>query len=381
MSTSDTRTPAPELDLSAGPVELTRQLCNIPSVSGDEGAVADAVAAALRQHAPHLTVTRDGDTVIARTELGRAHRVAIAGHLDTVPINENLPVRDGVDPATGEAVIWGRGTVDMKAGVAVQLALAVELVAPAVDITWVWYDHEEVAAELSGLGRAMRHHPELFAADFAILGEPSNGTIEGGCNGTLRARVELRGTRAHSARSWMGVNAIHRAHAILGRLAAYEAARIVVDGLEYREGLNAVSVSGGVAGNVIPDRCVIEVNYRFAPSTSADAAVAFVREFFADADAVDIVDLSPGARPGLDAPLARGFVAAVGAEPTAKLGWTDVSRFSALGIPAVNFGPGNALLAHADDERVPVAQIEESFTALRRWLNTDPKALPKLPQR
>lgn len=368
MTVSDASHPHPELDPSAGAVALTRQLCNIPSVSGDERRIADAVEAMLRVHAPHLRLTRDGDTLIARTELGRERRVAIAGHLDTVPINENLPVRDETDPDTGEAVIWGRGTVDMKAGVAVQLALAVELTDPAVDLTWIWYDHEEVASELSGLGRAMRNHPQLFDADFAILGEPSNGTIEGGCNGTLRARVELHGTRAHSARSWMGVNAIHRAGALLERLASWEAARIVVDGLEYREGLNAVRIEGGVAGNVIPDRCAIEVNYRFAPSRTAEEAIAVVRECFADADAVEIVDLSPGARPGLDAPLAQKFVAAVGAVPTAKLGWTDVSRFAALGIPAVNFGPGNALLAHADDERVPVAQIEASAAALRAWL-------------
>jgi len=362
-------TPAPLLlDIAAGPVELTRQLCDIPSVSGDERAIADAVEAALRTHAPHLRVVRDGDTIVARTELGRAKRVAIAGHLDTVPINRNLPVRDEVDAATGEAVIWGRGTVDMKAGVAVQLALAVELKDPTVDLTWIWYDHEEVASDLSGLGRAMRNRPELFAADFAILGEPSNGTIEGGCNGTLRARVTMRGRRAHSARGWMGVNAIHRAGELLQRLAAYEAERVVVDGLEYREGLNAVHVEGGVAGNVIPDHCSIEVNYRFAPSRSGEEAADFVREFFSDADEVEIVDLAPGARPGLDAPLAQRFVAAVGVEPTAKFGWTDVSRFSALGIPAVNFGPGDALLAHADDERVPVAQIEFTASALRSWL-------------
>ncbi|UOQ60566.1 succinyl-diaminopimelate desuccinylase [Leucobacter rhizosphaerae] len=360
--------PAP-LDPAAGPVELTRQLCNIPSVSGDERAIADAVEAMLAAHAPHLTVMRDGDTIIARTELGRDRRVAIAGHLDTVPINENLPVQDRIDPETGAAMLWGRGTVDMKAGVAVQLVLAVELVAPTVDLTWVWYDHEEVASELSGLGRAMRQHPELFEADFAILGEPSNGTIEGGCNGTLRARIELHGTRAHSARSWMGRNAIHRAGELLERLAAFEPERVAVDGLEYREGLNAVRIEGGVAGNVIPDRCSFEVNYRFAPSRSTDEAEAFVRAFFADADVVEIVDLSPGARPGLEAPLAQRFVAAVGQTPTAKLGWTDVSRFSALGIPAVNFGPGNALLAHADDESVPVDQITAGAEALRAWLS------------
>ncbi|XPP25550.1 MAG: succinyl-diaminopimelate desuccinylase [Leucobacter sp.] len=359
----------PPLDVSAGPVSLTRQLCDIPSVSGDERLIADAVEAALRG-AAHLSVTRDGDTIIARTELGRARRVAIAGHLDTVPISANLPVQDIADPDTGEAMIWGRGTVDMKAGVAVQLALAIELAEPAVDLTWIWYDHEEVSSELNGLGRAQRGRPELFDADFAILGEPSNGTIEGGCNGTLRARVTVLGKRAHSARSWAGVNAIHRAGEMLARLAGFEAETVHVDGLDYREGLNAVSIIGGVAGNVIPDRCDIEVNYRFAPSRSPQEAEAFVRAFFTGADEVEIVDLAPGARPGLDAPLAQAFVRAVGREPVAKVGWTDVSRFAALGIPAVNFGPGDPSLAHTDDERVPIAQIEASAAALRAWLSS-----------
>ncbi len=356
------------LDFTAGPVGLTRQLCDIPSVSGGERRIADAVEAALAG-AGHLSVVRDGDTIVARTELGRDRRVAIAGHLDTVPIADNLPSREALDPATGETVIWGRGTVDMKAGVAVQLALALELAEPAVDLTWIWYDHEEVSSDLNGLGRMQRLRPELFAADFAILGEPSNGTIEGGCNGTLRARVSMHGRRAHSARSWTGVNAIHRAAEMLDRLASFEAETVRVDGLDYREGLNAVRVSGGVAGNVIPDRCDIEVNYRFAPSRSPEEARAFVRAFFRGADEVEIVDLAPGARPGLDAPLAQAFVHAVGREPTAKVGWTDVSRFAELGIPAVNFGPGDPSLAHADDERVPVAQIEESAAALRAWLS------------
>lgn len=368
MNSAANPAPVPVLDPSLGPAALTRRLCDIPSVSGDERAIADAIEAMLREHAPHLALTRDGDTLIARTELGRARRVAIAGHLDTVPINGNLPIRDILDSESGEPVIWGRGTVDMKAGVGVQLALAVELSDPSVDITWIWYDHEEVASDLSGLGRAMRNRPELFAADFAILGEPSNGTIEGGCNGTLRARVTMLGRRAHSARSWMGENAIHRAGPLLERLASYEAERVVVDGLEYREGLNAVRVEGGIAGNVIPDRCTIEVNYRFAPSRSVAEAEALVRGFFSDADEVEVVDAAPGARPGLDAPLARAFVEAVGQQPTAKLGWTDVSRFSALGIPAVNFGPGDPLLAHADDEQVPIRQIMSCAAALRAWL-------------
>lgn len=358
------------LDPTLGPVALTRQLCDIPSVSGDEKGIADAVADLL-EAAPHLHVTRNGDTIVARTELGRAKRVVIAGHLDTVPINDNVPTRLQPHPETGEAGIWGRGTVDMKAGVAVQLVLALELTAPAVDITWVWYDHEEVSSDLNGLGRTMAAAPELFAGDFAILGEPSNGTIEGGCNGTLRAVVTLRGKRAHSARSWMGVNAIHRAAELLAKLHAYEAETVRVDGLDYREGLNAVRVNGGVAGNVIPDLCQIEVNYRFAPNKSTEDAVAFVQEFFGSADQVEIVDLAPGARPGLNAALAQSLVAAVGGEPTAKVGWTDVSRFSALGMPAVNFGPGNPLLAHADDEWVPIIQIEDTYRALSGWLATE----------
>jgi succinyl-diaminopimelate desuccinylase len=349
-------------------VMLTKQLCNIESVSGDERHLADVIETMLRAEAPHLSLTRNGDTIVARTELGRARRVLIAGHLDTVPVNGNLPVREFTD-AHGHNVIWGRGTVDMKAGVAVQLVLAAELTNPHVDITWVWYDHEEVSSDLNGLGRTMRGAPELFIADFAILGEPTAGTIEGGCNGTLRARVSMHGLRAHSARSWMGINAIHRAAAILQRLADFEAETVRVDGLDYRESLSAVGIGGGVAGNVIPDRCDIEVNYRFAPSRSEAEAVALVRDFFDDADEVEIIDLAPGARPGLDDELAQSLIEAVGAEPRAKVGWTDVARFSALGIAAVNFGPGDPSLAHADDEQVPVAQILQTERSLRAWLN------------
>lgn len=357
-----------ELDPRWGVVDLTRQLCNIPSESGNEGPIADAIAALLHSQAPHLTVTRDGDTIVARTELGREKRVIIAGHLDTVPINHNVPCHEAPDPATGEMMLWGRGSVDMKAGVAVQLSLAVRLTDPVFDVTWVWYDHEEVSASLSGLGRTMQHFPELFAADVAILGEPSAGTIEGGCNGTMRARVSYLGVRAHSARSWMGRNAIHRAGAALERLETYTAEVRDVDGLSYREGLNAVRIEGGVSGNVVPDRCDIEVNFRFAPDRDLAVAEQRMREFFHDADELHIVDAAAGARPGLHDPLVQSLIATAGREPSAKLGWTDVSRFAALGMPAVNFGPGDALLAHADDERVLPAAIVENERALEWWL-------------
>jgi succinyl-diaminopimelate desuccinylase len=352
----------PALDLTASTVELTRQLVDIESVSGNEGGIADAVEAALRP-LPHLEVLRDGDAIVARTNLGRDRRVVIAGHLDTVPVNDNLPSRLDAD-----GILWGRGTADMKAGCAIMLALAADVADPAIDVTWVWYDNEEVESSLNGLGRIARTRPDLLAADFAILAEPTAAEIEGGCNGTLRAEVRTRGRRSHSARSWAGDNAIHSAAPILAMLAGYQAREIEVEGLVYREGLNAVGISGGVAGNVIPDECVVTVNYRFAPDKTGAEAEAYVRELFPGYE-VTLTDLADGARPGLDDPLAQGFVAAIGSEAKPKYGWTDVARFSALGIPAVNYGPGDPALAHADDERVPVEQIERCEAGLRAWLS------------
>lgn len=355
----------PVFDLSESSTVLTQQICDVESVSGDETLLADAIVASLAG-ADHLEIFRDGDTIVARTNLGRAQRVVIAGHIDTVPLNDNLPTR--YETLDGEEYLWGRGTVDMKAGVAVQLKLAAELTEPVVDITWMWYDHEEVSNELNGLTRLAANRPDLFAGDFAILGEPTNSQIEGGCNGNLRAEIRAYGLRAHSARSWVGDNAIHKAAAILAILDSYEAPEVEVDGLVYREGLNAVGISGGVAGNIIPDEVMVHVNYRFAPSRSGDEAVAHIRELFQGYD-VKIVDLAVGARPGLDAPLAQRFLAAVGGEAKPKYGWTDVARFSAMGVPAVNYGPGDPMKAHADDERVRVSQIEDCEAGLRSWLS------------
>jgi len=356
----------PALELGASSPEITRQLCDIESVSGNEGIIADAIEGAMRA-CSHLEVHRDGDAIVARTRLGREKRVVIAGHIDTVPVNKNLPSRfethDGID------YLWGRGTVDMKAGVAVQLKLASELTDPLLDITWIWYDHEEVSGDLSGLGRLLRNHPELLAGDFAILGEPTNSIIEGGCNGNARIEVRTTGLRAHSARSWVGHNAIHDLAPVLEILAGYQPRTVTVDGLDYREGLNAVGISGGVAGNIIPDEAAVQINYRFAPSRSGAEAIAYLRELFPGYD-LRVIDLAPGARPGLDAPLVQDLVRAIGAKPQPKYGWTDVARFSALGIPAVNYGPGDPLKAHADDERVALDQIIACEQGLRAWLTT-----------
>lgn len=350
----------PRLDLASGVVALTAQLVDIPSVSHHEAELADAVEHSL-EHVAHLTVVRHGNTVVARTDLGLDERVLIGGHLDTVPANANLP------HSIENGLLYGLGACDMKGGVAVALTLAATMPEPARDLTYVFYECEEVESQFNGLQHLADHDPGLIAADLAILMEPSNAGIEAGCQGTLRVDVTTRGERAHSARAWLGSNAVHRAGDVLARLEAYDARRPIIDGLEYREGLNAVGIRGGVAGNVVPDECVVTVNYRFAPDRTEDEAVAHVREAFDGFD-VAVVDSAPGARPGLDLPSAAAFVAAVGQEPRPKFGWTDVARFSALGIPAINFGPGDPSLAHTRDEHVPIEQLLSCEAVLREWL-------------
>jgi succinyl-diaminopimelate desuccinylase len=348
------------LDLDAA--ALTVVLCDIESVSGNERRLAEAIELVLHE-VPHLTVHRDGDAVVARTDLGRAERVVIAGHLDTVPLGGNLPCR------VVDGRIHGCGTTDMKSGVAVQLRLAAHLPEPNRDVTYVFYDNEEVEADKNGLGRIARNHPDWLAGDFAVLMEPTNATVEGGCQGSLRAEVVLRGHRAHSARSWLGSNAVHAAGDVLQRLAAYDAEEVVIDGLTYREGLNAVGISGGVAGNVIPDECRVSVNYRFAPDKSEEQAAQVVRRVLDGFD-VEISDSAPGALPGLSHPAAAAFVAMVGREPQPKYGWTDVSRFAALGVPAVNYGPGDPGVAHQREEYCDIAPIVECEQKMRDWLSS-----------
>jgi len=352
--------PGVKLDLSLPVGELTAQLVDIESVSGSEGPLADAIDAALRE-CDHLTVKRDGNAVVARTDLGRPQRVALAGHIDTVPIAGNVPSR------LDEGLLYGCGSCDMKSGVAIQLKLAAEVTASAVDVTYVFYDCEEVESERNGLLRLSRNSPASLAADFAILLEPTDGVVEGGCQGTLRAEVRAIGERAHSARAWMGRNAIHDAAGILDVLRAYQAREPIVDGLPFREGLNAVGISGGVAGNVIPDECVVTVNYRFAPDRSTEQAAEHVRDLFSGWQVL-ITDVAGGARPGLNSPAATSFAAAVGGTARAKLGWTDVARSSELGVPAVNYGPGDPMLAHSRAERVALSAIASCEVKMRAWL-------------
>jgi succinyl-diaminopimelate desuccinylase len=349
------------LDLAGDPVELTAALVDIPSVSGDEATIALAIEEALRAQASHLEVIRSGNAVLARTTLGRPSRVVMAGHIDTVPVNHNLPVR------RTDGVLHGLGTVDMKSGDAVMLHLAATLPAPRHDVTFVFYDCEEIEAARNGLGRIERELPSWLAGDLAIVCEPSNAVVEAGCQGTMRIEVHTSGQRAHTARAWMGANAIHALHEALAVLAAYEPRTVDIDGCQYREGLQAVRVEGGVSGNVVPDKAVLTVNHRFAPDRSPADAEAHLREVFAGFE-VTVTDVAAGALPGLSAPAAAELVAAAGGTPVAKLGWTDVARFAALGLPAVNFGPGDPVLCHTQQENVPTDQITRCATVLTDFL-------------
>ena len=367
------------IDPRADVVELTAALVDIPSVSHQEAVLADAVQAALSA-CRHLTVYRLGNTVVAATSLGRSQRVLIGGHLDTVPPSGNdrailvepgdpVPVigLDGIEVSPDQR-LYGLGSCDMKGGVAVALRCAALVTEPAMDVTYVFYDCEEVETEHNGLGKVVRQHPDWVSCDFAVLAEPSDAGVEAGCQGTLRVEVAASGRRAHSARSWLGENAVHRAGEILDRLNSYQPREVVIDGLTYREGLNAVLIRGGQATNVIPDEAVVTVNYRYAPSLGMADAEAHVREVFDGFD-VTVTDHGPGALPGLELPAAQAFIAEVGAEPRPKFGWTDVARFAELGIPAVNYGPGSPSLAHTRDEHVPTSQLRECDEVMRAWLS------------
>lgn len=355
------------LDLHGDPVALTAALVDIPSESRCEKCIADEIEAALHEQTTGFEIVRNGDAVLARTNLGKASRVLLTGHTDTVPVADNLPSR------LVDGVLHGCGTSDMKSGDAVFLHLVATVADPAHDITVVMYDCEEIEASANGLGRIERELPDWLEADVAILGEPSGGYIEAGCQGTLRVVISSRGTRAHSARSWLGDNAIHKLGDVLARLGRYQARCVDIDGCVYREGLSAVRIDGGVAGNVIPDAATVTVNFRFAPDRSIEQAYAHVCEVFEGLEVgVDLQDAAAGALPGLTRPAAAALVDAAGGQVRAKYGWTDVARFAALGIPAVNYGPGDPNLAHRTDERVDAAHITAAAVMLRRYLSGSP---------
>lgn len=347
---------------------LTGALCAVPSVSGSESALAGAVETRLLVRAAGLSIDRIANNVVARTEQGRSRRIVLAGHLDTVPANGNA------EPHLEDDVLHGLGSADMKGGLAGLLALA-ELASgrdTTHDLTFVWYEGEEVADEHNGLRQLFADAPELLEAELAILLEPTGGWVEAGCQGTLNARATVRGQRAHTARPWMGANAVHAMSALLTRVAASESRTVIVDGLEYREAVQAVRIEGGVANNVVPDECRLTVNRRFAPTRSVDDAVAETRALLAGADDIEILSASPAALPNLADPFVAEFVGTLDLAVRPKLGWTDVARFAARGVPALNFGPGDPTLAHTAAECVTRGDVEGCFNVLGYFVGLRP---------
>lgn len=359
------------LNLTSDPIDLTQSLVDIPSPSHHEEEIADAIEQALKL-VEGAEVLRHGNTVVARTHRGFDQRVVLAGHIDTVPIADNVPSTRGTD-AQGRDVMFGCGTVDMKSGMAVYLNAFARLAhAPELtkDLTVVCYEGEEVSSEFNGLGHLEQAHPEWIAGDVALLGEPSGAVIEAGCQGSIRLRITAHGLRAHSARSWLGDNAMHKLAPVITRIADYEPRIVDVDGCEYHEGLNIVHMESGVATNTIPDEAWMFVNFRFAPDRSVDEAMSHMLEVLDLPDGVDyeVDDAIPGARPGLDRPVVQGLINATGGNFRAKYGWTDVARFSELGIPAVNFGPGDPSFCHKKDEQCPVEMITDVSNTLIEYL-------------
>jgi succinyl-diaminopimelate desuccinylase len=344
-------------------LDRTERLVGVPSLSGEEATLADLLEGELRA-ASHLRVFRIGDNLVARTELGRPERVVLAGHLDTVPGAQG--VRREPDR------VVGLGAADMKGGLAVLWWLAAVSTAPSVDATFVFYTCEEVSHERSGLEEVYRTRPELLAGDVALLLEPTAAVVEAGCQGVLHLEVVLAGRRAHTARPWTGVNAIHRLAPLLAAISNRPTREVPLDGCTYREALEAVDVSGGIAGNVVPDRVRLSLNHRFAPDRNAEgASEALARELgelIGPEDQLVVRSTAPAARPELSHPALAALVRASGSPARAKLGWTDVARFAGWGTPAANFGPGEPTLAHTAGEWVSRDDLVSTATTLRALL-------------
>ncbi len=340
--------------------KLTLDLVNISSVSKDEKSIADSIEEALKK-CNHLKLTRVNNSLVAQTSFGNKQRVVIAGHIDTVPANNNFPGK------INNSEVVGLGSVDMKSGIAVALKLASEITSSNFDITYLFYESEEIETKFNGLELITKQQKDLLNCDFAILMEPTNGILEVGCQGSLRFEVSTSGKRSHSARWWNGENAIHKTNKILEILNNYKSREPEIDGYKFREGLQAVKINGGIAGNVVPDSVSVSINHRFAPDTSIDQATTNMKNLFNDFNFL-LVDAANAAPTGLSNPVIKDFVSSIGKSIAPKFGWTDVARFASNGIPAINFGPGDPNLAHHPDEKVLISQINDVYESLKKWL-------------
>lgn len=338
--------------------------CEIPSPTGDEGALADALTARLASVRLAAPLSRIGDSLVVELTRGTGGPlVVLLGHLDTVRTRHAGPPRVDGDR------LYGPGAADMKSGLALMLDLAEAPRRPAVDLTLVFYAGEEGPFDANQLGRVLAERPELARADVAVALEPSDNRLELGCGGSLHATIRFRGRSAHAARPWQGDNAIHRAAPLLGRLAALPSEDHEVDGLVWPAVTSATLARGGTARNVLPDRFELNLNHRFGPDRTLADAERAVRELVRGEAEIEIVDRSPPAPPLRHHPLIAALAAAGVAGVAPKLGHTDVARFAELGVPAVNFGPGTQAQAHQDDEWTSLSALATGATILAAWLD------------
>jgi succinyl-diaminopimelate desuccinylase len=339
-------------------------LVSIDSVSGHEGLITSFVEEQLSTN-PLLDVERVGDNVVARTTGHHATRLLVAGHTDTVP-------GDARDAVIAGDVLRGVGACDMKGSLSVMLEIAKDPTPRSVEVSWVFYAREEIARAESGLLELAQLRPDLLEADVAILAEPTGGVVEAGCQGSLRVGVELNGKRAHTARPFTGRNALHRLGNLLYRVAAYQPRTVTIDGVDFTEQLQAVSVGGGVAPNVVPDLANCTLNHRYAPDRTHDEAFSWMRGFLGDCledgDVLELIDWAPAAAPSLENDHLRALVTLSKRVPRGKMGWTDVATFAELGVPATNYGAGDPLLAHRSDEFVTLGELDVFAEVLREWL-------------
>lgn len=344
-------------------VDTCCELIEIPSVSGDEARIADFVEATLTRGNSQGKLTRVGDNIVFSRRGSSGHKLVIAGHLDTVPAS------GGFEAVRRDGKIYGLGASDMKGGLAVMLAIAA-LSEVVHELTMVFYVCEEVDLARNGLRQVLAESTELTRTDAAILMEPTSNYLEAGCQGTLRLRADLSGKRAHTARPWVGENAVSKLAPLISALEGYPLRKPSIEGVEYREALSVVRVQGGVANNVVPDSASLWINHRFAPDRTADQAGSDLQSWLRENSAIGpmdrmtLEDYAEGAPPSLSAKLIREL-AASSRGVRAKLGWTDVSFFAGLGIPAANFGPGDPLNAHTPGEWVEDDELRDAYRSVK----------------
>ncbi len=347
----------------------TEGLCAVASPIGDEKALCDELERWARGRFARVRRVENSLVVMVDPEAGAAGRplVALCGHLDTVPVHE----ADRGPPRREGGRIVAPGSSDMKSGLAVAMELAERLPreARAADLALVLYSREEGPYLENELGPVLERSPELRGTALAICLEPTDGRLQLGCVGSMHATVAFTGRASHSARPWQGENAVHRAGALLAELASRAPRDATSGGLPFREVMSVTRIEGGRARNVVPDRCTLNLNFRFAPDRSVEEAAREVEELARRHGAtVEITDRAPSCPAFAEHPLVARLRDRAGLVVEPKQAWTDVARLAAAGIPAVNFGPGATAQAHQQGEWVEVAAVERAYRALERFL-------------